>query len=212
MPGLSGNKITVKKEGAFQVAITANDCTEHSPIRQITVFEKPLAQFKAIGQARVYDEDSTLVLETNTGNGAFYQWHKDNNPLAGEKFYSINLKTPGKYFVIISNRCGSDVSKKLEVSDCALSINDKAEENGGFIICPNPITGLISIEFITELSGEGPIKINIINSMGQLMQPYGANNSYDITREKIQFNSDYINGIYFIHINPGIIALANQSF
>jgi hypothetical protein len=204
MPNLTGKSIAATKDGNYQVAITAKGCTEHSPIQKITVLQKPIAQLIALGQPWVCENSDDLILETSNVKGDYYQWFIDGQPLSGTQSNSLLVKIPGKYTVTISNMCGSDVSNELEVDHCTLGgISNQDDEDEHFTIYPNPTNGQINLEVLTQLNGNEPMKIEIINSLGQVIQSFNANSNYEITREKIQLSSDYVDGMYILSITSG---------
>jgi hypothetical protein len=131
-----------------------------------------------------------------------YQWYHNDEPIddANKQFYYAKNKESGNYLVeaILSNDC---LRASLPINFDTKSTGDTGgDEYQTVYLSPNPTEGSITIEMISDYSGQ--LEINIISSTGQIVKQYQLNKYQAIFSTSIEL-SGLAEGSYLMAVKYG---------
>jgi hypothetical protein len=166
--------------GAYSCNITnAELCSKTSNVITVTVNELPATP-------SITQNGNTL----NSSPAAQYQWYFEGNQLNGATNQTYNPSQQGNYQVMIwdANDCPSSLSAPFAFVFTA--IDDLSVNNSAVRIYPNPVSGILYIEPISNQS-KG-FYVQLLNTTGQLMIQENQARQLDVSR----LNP----GMYFLRI------------
>ncbi len=166
--------------GAYSCNITnAELCSKTSNVITVTVNELPATP-------SITQNGNTL----NSSPAAQYQWYFEGNQLNGATNQTYNPSQQGNYQVMIwdANDCPSSLSAPFAFVFTA--IDDLSVNNFAVRIYPNPVSGILYIEPISNQS-KG-FYVQLLNTTGQLMIQENQARQLDVSR----LNP----GMYFLRI------------
>ena len=193
--GATTQSIAVDKAGAYTVEVKNNalNCTATSAPFIVTINPKPVAAFTISNSALNINEEISFV---NTSTGATsYQWSFGDNTRSVEKDpkktytlirnYTVTLK------VINEFGCESSVSQEISV---ITALED--EENTGFSLWPNPVSGQI----LKVRSSEGMRQLQLMSSDGRII----TTKTSEILFEEAELNTQSLPpGLYLVRASTG---------
>ena len=164
------------------VSFTGKSVTEGNLLEWTTASETGTDRFEI---ERSSDGENFTVVGQLQALGYSHTDHTysflDNSPIMGASFYQLRQV---------------DIDGQVKLSDIV-----KVQHSGiGLVnIYPNPARDLLHIEY----AGEGEMKVNIYNTIGQMNRSWVINNG----RNPATFNLDgLVNGMYFVEIINGTTA------
>jgi hypothetical protein len=166
------------------------------------VMEKPNAVISHNGRPEAC-ERAPLILGTQNSEGSEYLWNKDGMPLESAGVYEYSAVAQGVYSVTVTNICGSSNSNELLIGDCIASGLDQPNANEGFIVYPNPTTGSVTLEFLSDFPSEGPAQIEIINAVGQAIHFSQVFFGDGKRTERVELDQSLADGIYILRLTLG---------
>ncbi len=152
--------------------------TGHQIIEKLMINVRPKPLTPEISQ-----DVLSLVSSAAEGN----QWYNDDGLIQGATGQRYTPQKTSNYYTIVTNAysCPSDTSNIIHFQSTFI---DELIAVGSLRVYPNPTSGVVHIDFITE-SGEAP-SFQVFNAFGQMMNKYidvslkrfGANTiTYDIS-------------------------------
>jgi hypothetical protein len=172
---------TVSTEGTIGVESSIGTCSNSDEI-YITLSD-PDVEF---AQDTIY---SDVAVTLDAGDGfAEYLWNDNSTE------QTLDIVNSGWYYVTVTNEFGCMDNDSVYfdfVSDISISLTDIE-----FSIYPNPTNGVFVIEASNIFNVS--IKLEIINSLGQIVESAETNNEiieFDITDQK--------SGLYFVRVWVG---------
>ena len=127
-----------------------HQCINSSDTVGITVFSNP-------DKPAITLSLNLLVSDADSGN----QWYMDNEIIIGEVNDSLQVTSPGNYFLKVTSQAGCSVYSDT-VNIAVLGLENKIEQ--GIRIYPNPAKNILTIK-----SGlKGPGKVTIMDLSGRI--------------------------------------------
>lgn len=219
--GATANNYVASTSGSYQVKITKNGgtCAAWSAPTTVTVSNTHVAKITPANETDVC-QPQTVLLYANTCSPAYsYQWlKKDVNGvyqnISGATSYSYTVTQSGRYQVRVTSGATNLWSSGQDVNiyACRLAGEEQAEQN--FIVdqsqnpeiavYPNPTDGQFRIA-VSPLDVTGvPIHIEVLNTLGQLIQRASTNSVSGTTLEiPLDMPSDQPEGLYIVRVTIG---------
>ena len=114
--GQTSSSMYATTSGSYNVLVTDGNACSDSSSNPIIVVVNPLPQVNitASGSTTFCDGDSINLTSTQ---GNFYQWYKDGNAIVGAVASDINVRTAGRFNVIVTNQnaCSDSASNPVSV-------------------------------------------------------------------------------------------------
>ncbi|MBX3042102.1 MAG: immunoglobulin domain-containing protein [Candidatus Kapabacteria bacterium] len=210
-PNNSGNYYCLVKEGN---SVTGMATVEAS----VTVSPKP--RISSQPDANVTIETGGVLALTVEVEGIEleYQWYFDGAAIEGEDtntlmIYDVKEENAGKYWVEITNNCGSVSSVVCDVIITTSNTDVKEVAAHGYslgVAVPNPVNGSSNLEFSTP--AESQVNITLVNSLGAeiavLVNGVVAEGNHNITLNAEKLN--LVSGIYSVVLKSNGVMLTQR--
>lgn len=207
--------------GSYQIRITQGSCTSWSAPIDLSIQSFKTPTITPDGPT-AFCSGGKVVLYANTCSDYIYQWKKNGSNIKGATSSTYTATTSGNYQVKITSgslvgwsaplsitvsNCkpsGSMASKELTLdSTNVTSLSNEENMNANFEInvFPNPSNGEFTIQLNQENSSKNNIRIQLLNSTGQVV--YHNNFSFLNGKEEINVRENIVPGLYILQIIDG---------
>lgn len=185
-------------------------------------YEPFYAYVSPVGPAS-FCKGQSLELITNQDSGYTYQWKKDDAFIPGATQPVYNATAPGNYSVkiISGSRIAWSAPVTISVNNChgqealfeepdSLHMAYEASlQSAGSMdtthvnVYPNPGTGTYNMEICLQDAGVKTLKINVANSLGQVVYAKDAQQIEGCIREKLELENSLPGGVYLLQVSVG---------
>ncbi|MCE9540914.1 MAG: SBBP repeat-containing protein [Bacteroidetes bacterium] len=220
--GATGATYNANSAGTYKVMIISeNDTVTTDPT---VVTESKSISVSLAPSDPIFCQDTSTVLITNTGDNYVYQWKRNGItiPGANQKYYKTDKS--GDYQVKIIQGACFDWSGVTNISlqncikpDSTINITKEIGNNNNtrsieikddsllIKIYPNPNSGLFTLEInmVHQLQQTDQVKVEIINSIGQIVYNKVTSFENGYINEHIELENSIPVGIYFLQVTIG---------
>ncbi|MBA3898968.1 MAG: T9SS type A sorting domain-containing protein [Bacteroidetes bacterium] len=208
--GATGLTYIAKTDGTYTVTLTKD--------RTVFVTEAFEVEEASLGNAQIQTEGNlnicstkTVTLKANNNPDNNYRWTFNNQEIRGEITSVYEAKMPGKYAVEITNNCGIQASKPIEVMGCNSIAHETEEAEPVIHSYPNPSNGIFTVEMNIEETNPGDIIVlEVLNMAGQVVYQSQPNHIKGYVRQSIELNPDLPPGVYTVRVKTDENSYSNR--
>jgi hypothetical protein len=199
--GATNQNYSASAAGNYFISQTdITGCTFNSSTSSLEVISAPNATVTLSGSTNICNTGSVIISVPQIQENS-YQWYKDGLSISGSTTSSYTATVAGTYRVLVTTPNGCTKYSSSKTIKTCREEEISIEKNAATLdVYPNPATGEFTLELETGSAYSGPIKFELVNAMGELMDKKEVQVDSGKLSELIRLNGGVAPGWYLVRL------------
>lgn len=197
------NSIQVTETGMYSVTVTYDSlgCISTSDDISIIKYNPPSASFTLDKHEIEKNVDTEINMTDQSNNSHSWFWRLSDGQTSTEQnpTFTVNTLHPIEVILTVTSQEGCQ-DQDTQVIDVITGLDDQIDLGNNLRIYPNPASGALSLELITDYPG--PYQIKLYNTTGRLVKDLAFLKTGETAVETLDLTGLPV-GLYLLHVVQG---------